>query len=344
MRVFTHCLSCRTPFPRPDEPGLAVPGDHLAYDPERGRLWSICAVCRSWTLAPIEERWETLERLERLTSARRVPRSRRALLLSRTENVALYRAGPLRLVRIGATGRLEEAWWRYGRAALERLGRARRMTAGRAATLGAAVIGGVLATSLPGRFAFRSPGEVRRWLRFGTVAWAGSERCASCGHGFASLTYFDRRILVLQAPSSDEAGPRVTRRCPSCGDAHGGGLRLSGMSAEQTLRRVLDYELFAGVSDADLRAAVALVEREGARELVGILLRHPQTFGDLPLVARIALDAATDEVRERRLADMEARALETWWREAEALAAIVDGELTDVPTVERLRRSAVRGP
>ena len=46
---------------------------------------------------------------------------------------------------------------------------------------------------------------------------------------------------------------------------------------------------------------------------------------------------------ELRLLRLELRALEDYWREAEELASIVDGELTWIPTVERLRLSAVRG-
>ena len=62
----------------------------------------------------IQERWETVEELERITTAD--PGSgRRPHLLSRTTNIALFAAGPLRIVRVGESNRSEEAWWRYGK-------------------------------------------------------------------------------------------------------------------------------------------------------------------------------------------------------------------------------------
>jgi hypothetical protein len=39
----------------------------------------------------------------------------RARLLSQTDNIALLRAGPLEIVRVGRANLSEEAWWRYGR-------------------------------------------------------------------------------------------------------------------------------------------------------------------------------------------------------------------------------------
>jgi hypothetical protein len=40
-------------------------GRRLAFDTEKGRLWVLCARCRSWNLAHLEERWEAVEEAER---------------------------------------------------------------------------------------------------------------------------------------------------------------------------------------------------------------------------------------------------------------------------------------
>jgi len=73
-----------------------------------------------------------------------------------------------------------------------------------------------------------------------------------------------------------------------------------------------------------------LDEAGGAGEfLAGIARRHP-SLGELGAEARGGLLIALDECAE-------AEALEAEWKEAEELAAIMDGELTDVPGFEELK-------
>ena len=57
---------------------------------------------------PIEERWEALEELEKVTVDW-------AQLLSKTDKISLMRAGPLEIVRAGKADLTQEAWWRYGK-------------------------------------------------------------------------------------------------------------------------------------------------------------------------------------------------------------------------------------
>ena len=101
-------------------------GRRVAYDPGRGRLWVICSTCKRWSLTPMEDRWEALEELEKLTTDK-------ARLLSQTDNIALLRVGPLEVVRVGKAQLTEEAWWRYGRelAPLALLENLRRKVTGR---------------------------------------------------------------------------------------------------------------------------------------------------------------------------------------------------------------------
>ncbi len=106
--MYTRCLICSTPFEPNEELEHFPVGKRLAFDPARGRLWAICRSCKRWSLTPIEERWEALEELEKVTRDR-------ARLLSQTDNIALLRAGPLEIVRVGRANLSEEAWWRYGR-------------------------------------------------------------------------------------------------------------------------------------------------------------------------------------------------------------------------------------
>ena len=337
--VFTHCLSCQIRFPEPDTLDGPIRGDRIAYDPERGRLWSICRNCGSWGLAPIEERWEILEELEGLTT--RSGGAGRARLLSRTDNIELFELGPLRIVRIGKSNRLEEAWWRYGQRLQQAWHHEKRITVGGAATAGAAIIGGVLGAALPTRYGFRRPSDVRRWLRFGDHAWSGHARCALCGHSFDALAFFDRTIVQLYEQEGEGTGLGLSRRCPSCKDAHTGGLHLKGMEAEHTLRRLLAYENHPSVPEPRIRTALSLIDREGGpSRLVRVLMRHTNQLGDLPPSAVVALEVATNEAREQRLMRLEVAALEAYWREAEVLASIVDGELTPISGVERLRVKA----
>ena len=66
--MYTHCLVCATRFEPNEELEHLPAGRRLAFDPNRGRLWAICPTCKRWSLTPIEERWEALEELDKLTT------------------------------------------------------------------------------------------------------------------------------------------------------------------------------------------------------------------------------------------------------------------------------------
>ena len=128
--MFSRCLFCHRDLPANEALEHYPYGRRLAYDPVRGRLWAVCPACRRWNLAPIEERWEALEELEKTVKDR-------SRLLSQTDNIALLRAGELEIVRVGRANLTEEAWWRYGAELVKR----RRMYQ----LLTAAGVGGVMA-------------------------------------------------------------------------------------------------------------------------------------------------------------------------------------------------------
>lgn len=82
-------------------------GRRLAFDAWKGRLWAVCGRCRRWNLAPIEERWEAVEELERSF--------RDSRLRAHSENVGVAKMPDgTRLIRVGDAVPLELATWRYG--------------------------------------------------------------------------------------------------------------------------------------------------------------------------------------------------------------------------------------
>ena len=335
--MFTHCLFCQSPFPKHRALEHLGVGERVAFDPDLGRLWIVCRRCGRWTLAPIEERWETLEELETLTAGS-PPGPHGARLMSRSDNVELFESGPLTIIRVGRTERLEEAWWRYG----QRLQKRGRGFVEASVMLGAGIVGGALSLSPRGDPTLRSPAGVRRWLRFGDTAWRGHKSCSACGHAFTRLAFADAKLLILWPGEEEEGALSLSRRCPRCKDSHHGGLHLEGIEGEWALRRVLAYEHHAGSSLERIRAAMSLIERAGRpSDLARVLTRHGRHLGDLPETASIAMEIVANEAAERRLLTLEASALRRYWREAEELASIVDGELTPTGPLDRLRRGAV---
>lgn len=334
--MYRKCLVCNHEFAANDALEHLDRGRKIAYDPEKGRLWLICRACSRWSLVPIEARWEALEELEKLVRDR-------ARVLSRTDNVALMRAGPLEMVRVGRARLREEAWWRYGRELRQRRERFRKLST--AGTIGAAAaIAGSWATGGIGFISAwlvwdNAPKVVTggaRWLRFGSTAWRGKGECVRCGRRIGRVRYADRGGLVLK--SGDEY-PRLTIRCHACESMRGSGHSIAGQEAGRTLRKVLGYHHFAGASEKRLEHAVGLIEASGGPErLPSRILKRERRLGDVGRVGRVALEIAVHEETEKRLLAMEVAELEAHWRREEELACIMDGELTPVPLLDSFRR------
>lgn len=336
--MYARCLVCSTPF-EPNEELAHVPlGARLAFDPGRGRLWVICRTCKRWSLAPIEERWEALEELERVTRDR-------ARLLSQTDNIALLRAGPIEIVRVGRANLSEEAWWRYGKELTTRRESYKRLSFAGTAAAGAVVLGGWATggITLMGMWLLigNAPDaltDVARWTRFGSSAWRGRQACANCGHEFRSLAYRDRGGFGL-FPGQAADAVEISYRCPECGKYREGGLRLTGLEAERTLRRTLAYHHYSGASERRVVSATRLIQEAGSpQDLTRIVVRDGRRLGDLQRTGAVALEIAANETVEQHLLELELAELEAHWRREEELAAIVDGELTPLPVLESLRR------
>jgi hypothetical protein len=336
--LYTRCLVCATPFEPNDQLEYLPHGKRVAFDPGRGRLWTICRACRRWSLSPIEERWEALEELDKLTTDK-------ARLLSQTDNIALFKAGPLEVVKVGRAQLPEEAWWRYGRELTARKRKWDKL--GFAGTLAAgAVVAGGWATggmTLLGVWLIMGHGSdtVRdgaRWVRFGTSAWRGEQKCERCGHPVRAIAFRDRAALGI-FPTDEPGKVELVARCPGCGQYREGGLHLRGHEAERTLKRVLAYHHFAGASERRVVAATRLIQEAGSpQDLARIVVRDGRRLGDLQRTGGIALEIAANEASEQRLLELELADLEAHWRREEELAAIIDGELTHVPMLEALRR------
>jgi hypothetical protein len=341
--MFTRCLFCHSPMERNEEVEHFPVGSRVAFDPARGRLWAVCGVCHCWNLAPIEERWEALEELDRLATDR-------GHLLSQTDNIALIRVGPMELVRVGRAQLVEEAWWRYGREMKER----RRQFRAAQWLEGGAMVG--LAIMTGGSFiVWGANGQLlnylRRRRRFGSSAWTGSVTCPRCGSIVRDLSFSDTKTLIL-VPGDE--GFAIQLLCPHCDPlpARRATLeqyrpdqpRLQGVAAEHLLRRSLAWHNFSGASESIVRDATAVIERAGspvqlARSMADRPLYLQQLSRKNDVTRSIALEIALNDDTERRLLELELEELETRWREEEEIAGIADGELTPVPLLERLRRA-----
>jgi hypothetical protein len=118
----------------------------VAFDPKKGCLWAVCPSCGRWNLAPLEERWETIDECER--------RFRATALRYSSGNIGLgWLKGDVELIRIGPALRPEVAAWRYGRVLTTPRSLARR-TMERAA---ASLVGAMRAVLAPHRAFPRDP-------------------------------------------------------------------------------------------------------------------------------------------------------------------------------------------
>lgn len=331
--MFTHCAFCRHPFATNESLEYLRAGRKLAYDPVRGRLWQICPKCQRWTLAPIEERWEALEELEKIVTDK-------ARLLAQTDNVALLRADDLQIVRVGRAHLREEAWWRYGREFKRRRTRFHVLTAagvGAAVTLGfSGIVAGGFGYYLLYRASQRVP-YIGRRLRFGKTAWQGHSVCPGCGSAL-TLLEFDRRKNLTLWRTAD--GLALYHGCAICRSRRAdGGFLLVGSEGDYVLRRVLAYNNFAGATEDQLKAATGAILDAGSAERFAHRLAERQIgIGRLQRTDALALEIAANEETERRLLELELAELERRWREEEEIAAIVDRELTPISGFRRLLR------
>lgn len=328
QRLFTRCLFCLQNFPDNQLFGRVPPGRRLAFDPVRGRLWSVCGNCGRWSLVPIEERADAIRLLERIV--RDV-----AETVARTDTISLHRYDELRIVRVGQATLAEQAFWRYGRVLrrrqrdFERLGsRVATVAYGAVAFVGEAT--GVVDLDITwDRSAFM---DVQRWRHFGWAAWQGRVRCPHCHSVLRALRYDmswwlyprfdDRGRLIVGVPCS---------RCDpwSPNDV----FDIEGSQAESLLRRVLAYQHIMGASERQVRDATVEIAAAGSADAyVRAAASGRASLWRLGPLRSLALEIALGESAENRQLHTDLRILERQWQEEEALARIIDEELTPTPS------------
>jgi hypothetical protein len=328
--MLSRCIYCHLPLTENQTLENFRVGRRIAFDPGRGRLWAICGSCRRWNLAPIEERWEALEELEKLSRDR-------GRLLSQTDHIALFKLEDLDVVRVGRAHLVEEAWWRYGQELQRRRTQSRLMTAAEVA-----LYMGAMSLTTIGIFWFGGGGQpihsLVRWRKFGSTAWRGEKMCRRCGKSLHEVSFKKSAHLIVQ--TTDTGAVVLDLRCKRCGFRNtDGGVSFEGPDAERMLRRVLAYHNFSGAPEQRVKDAVRMIDQAGsAHQLIRSLGQRSFRIADRKQKESvIALEIAVNDEAERELLELELAELEARWREEEELAAIVDGELTEMPLLERIR-------
>lgn len=304
---------------------LDLPSARRAFDPWLGRLWRVCPACRRWNVAPMEDRWETLEELE--GSARDAARA-----MLQTEHLDLLETEAGELIRVGRAPRPEFAGWRYG----DQLPAAR--PAGPLAWLRRLVLGmpsGGFGYSAGYGDGFTTHATTGSWFASPFMDEAATlttaylhvplvEACPSCAGPLALAPW---RFQALRLSTADGA-PAVVATCALCDTE----VAVPARDARPAIRlglSIVNRTLVAGPMVDD--AARRLDRLEGPEGMVHALTRSEHTLGELAPAERLALGMALDEQSEAEL-------LEAEWREAEELAGIVDGQLTRVESFDEFRR------
>lgn len=339
--MYTRCLFCHRPFPDNDTLRHLPHGRRIAFDPELGRLWLICETCDRWTLAPIEDRDVALHELERLVRDRARP-------LAHTANVSLLVAGPLTIVRVGDAGLAEQAWWRYGRELTKRKASfdSRRSKIA-AYTLGAIQYVGDIVGLGDEDFSVdwedTPVADVLRWRRFGWAAWHGRETCPYCHSTLRALRYeLGWWVYPLRGADGRLGIGIPCQRCDPWTPEKV--YELQGDVAENVLRRLLAYQNIGGASERRITDAATAIEQAGSvGAFAEAVTDSRQSLWKMGQLGTIGLEIALNESVERRMLDLEMRALEFLWRREEELARIIDEELTPKRLLEaHLRRLPIR--
>jgi hypothetical protein len=339
--MFTRCLFCHKPLRANEQLAHMPHGRTVAYDPERGRLWTVCEGCHGWNLCPIEDRDAALYELERTATDR-------GEVVAQTANVSLLVAGTLKLIRVGRAALVEQAWWRYGRELRRRKASYESVrTKVATATLGAvAYVGSALGLTedeVSIDWQDTPVADVLRWRRFGWAAWYGRERCPYCNSKLRALRYdLSWWVYPLRGPDGRLGVGVPCQRCDpwTPEKVHS----LYGDVAENVLRRILAYQNIMGASERCIVEAVEAIRHAGSvgEFALGVTERR-ESLWRMRGARAVALEVAVNETVERHMLDLEARALEHIWQREEELARIIDEELTPRHLLEaHLRRLPIR--
>ncbi len=299
--------------------GLGV-GRRFAFDGWKVRAWVICQRCGRWNLTPYDTRLDTIGSLERMAAPGRVAAT--------TDQVALIRAGPYDLVRVGKPPRVEMAGWRYG----ERLKARERERLKVVVPVAVAVVGATIAlNAAAGGSIAVFMGQVPTISNSIYTGLVGNRKvnveppiCSRCG---SIMVLRAKHVADARLSNTARSDLALILRCPKCELP---GALLEGPDAERALRSGLTYvnlkrrRRIARQADA---AAQAVERAGGPEELIRRTVRREPTLAAVAPDLRLALEMAVDE-------QAEVRDLEREWRRAEEIAEIADN-LTLPPAVEQ---------
>jgi hypothetical protein len=342
--MYQHCPSCTRDLGRNEALEHFPVGGRLAFDGAKGRLWVLCPRCRSWNLAPIEERWEAVEEAERIFE-----RAEQGLA---TEHIALGRLSDgTELVRIGQAKAPELAGWRYAERISRRWKRTQQVgglvTAGwvMAGPLGLGSGVAPLALIGAGAWLWDHLRKRDRRIEFDMERADGGEPYRKR----VSRSELRTLHLVTGGDAPDEPGAwglelrafgRPNVMIPE--ELRNRALRLSLLELNQQIgkpahvQKALENVVSAGDPDRlALRAARTLATGRSWGSHLGWPFGPATAIGRADPVLRLALEIAANEEAERIALEGELYRLELEWREAEELAVISDGLL--VPAWVRRR-------
>lgn len=349
--MYSHCLHCNAALGANDVLEAFPVGRRVAFDSDKGRLWVVCSKCERWNLAPFESRFEAIEQAERAYRSTSVRMS--------TDNIGLAKwPDGTTLIRVGRPLRPEFAAWRYG----DQFGRRRRraiiggsvLAAGGAAIIGGAVASGAgLIALLPIVHAFNMI-MLTKNQRAGMTPLAHPD-----GKWF--LPMGNPRIVAGTRGPDDWAidigwvrrldQPRLTLKSwfGNGQNMEQGRVLLTDSLAREALAKVLPRVNGGGAPKGRVQDAVSLIEDAGGSEGVmswAVKQRRAwgaqQTIGDtgdiayIPKPARLAIEMAVHEERERLALLGELAELERAWLDAERIAGIADSLLVPEDVATRL--------
>ena len=328
--MYQTCLYCDANLGTNDMLESMPVGRRVAFDGVKGRVWVVCKSCERWNLAPLDERWETIEDGERMFRSTRIRVS--------TDNVGLARLPDgSELVRIGKPLRPEFAAWRYG----DQFGRRRRRVIA-AGSVGAIAMVAAAPVAVPAAL---------------TALWSGGIYVSGWVAGGAQVPYqvakdwllSERTVARVPGTLGESLNVRVRHLRDSVLRYDGAELAidlkhdagdslLTGAAAQRGLGMLLARSNAWGASRAQVRAAVQRIgERGDVSGWLGVASRlsgrpggrvmsKMRKVGALGLtpIERLAVEMAMHEDAERRVLEGELEHLATAWRSAEEIAAIAD--------------------
>lgn len=334
MLMYSNCIFCYANLGSNDAIEAFPVGSRVAYDPGKGRLWSVCPLCGRWNLAPLRERWEAVESAERAYEV--------GVLRASSDNISVAKAADAtELVRIGPAPRREVASWRYGDRFLRRWKRSVTYGAVGLGVVAAFVASGTYAamTALPGgALLLQAPGwlhsaRMRRkvvarvdrtdgppaFLRGRHLIHARVVLHASEGWAL-EIVHDDGPGQLCGADALRVAGPVLTH------------LNRAGARASIVAEALSEAESFPSTNELFQSTAERNHRRPGDWAIPSLV--------EMPRSHRLALEMLANDELERSALEGELHSLERAWREAEIIAAIADDLLVPAEIEERLRREA----